>query len=139
MQIEKKLLAIAYACTKFHQFIDGFHTDVQTDHKTLESIVKKPLHKVSPRLQCMLLHLQTYGLALKFVKGKYLHVLSRACCDNSPCEDLDSREIEAAVHAVLESLPVSEPRMKDLQVATEEESQLQQLRDVRERMTQQQH
>lgn len=57
-QIEKELLAIVFACQKFHQYIYGVLTKVQTDHKPLESIVKKSLHKVSPRLQRMLLKLQ---------------------------------------------------------------------------------
>ena len=57
-QIEKELLGIVFACTKFHQYIYGFLTKVQTDHKPLETIFKKPLHQVSPRLQRMLLRLQ---------------------------------------------------------------------------------
>ena len=56
-QIEKELLAIVFACSKFHQYIYGFHTKVQSDHKPLESIMLKALHKVSPRLQRMLLKL----------------------------------------------------------------------------------
>ena len=56
--------------------------------------------------------------------------LSRALCDDVPCEDFDSDETEAAVHAILKSLPASEPRIKDFQVATETDSQLQQLRAV---------
>ena len=47
-QIEKELLAIVFACEKFHQFIYGFETDVQSDHKLLEAIVKKPLARASP-------------------------------------------------------------------------------------------
>ena len=49
-QIEKELLTIVFACTKFHQYIYGFSIDIQTNHKPLEAIIKKPLHKVSPRL-----------------------------------------------------------------------------------------
>ena len=63
-QIEKELLAIVFACTKFHQYIYGFLTKVQTDHKPLEVIFKKPLHQVSPRLQRMLLCLQKYKLEI---------------------------------------------------------------------------
>ena len=63
-QIEKELLAIVFACGKFHQYIYGFPTRVQTDHKPLEIIFKKPLHQVSPHLQRMLLHLQKYDLAI---------------------------------------------------------------------------
>ena len=67
-QIEKELLGIVFACTKFHQYIYGFLTKVQTDHKPLEVIFKKSLHQVSPRLQRMLLRLQRYELDIKYVK-----------------------------------------------------------------------
>ena len=50
-QIEKELLAIVFASEKFHHYIYGFHTVIQSDHKPLESIMKKPLHQISPRLQ----------------------------------------------------------------------------------------
>ena len=73
-QIEKELLAIAFACEKFHQFIYGFTTKVQTDHKALKSIITKPLCFVPPRLQRMLLRLQKYDLSVKYVSGKLLHV-----------------------------------------------------------------
>ena len=71
VQIEKELLAIVFACGKFHQYIYGFPTRVQTDHKPLEVIFKKPLHQVSPRLQRMLLRLQKYDLTIQYVKGKH--------------------------------------------------------------------
>ena len=54
-QIGKELLAIVFVCSKFYQYIYGFHTKVQNDHKPLEAIMVKALHKVSPRLQQMLL------------------------------------------------------------------------------------
>ena len=44
-QIEKDLLAIVFSFTKFHQHIYGFHPKVQTDHKPLEVIFKKPFIK----------------------------------------------------------------------------------------------
>ena len=47
-QIEKELLAVVFACNKFHQYIYGYPTNVQSDHKPLEVIMLKPLHKVSP-------------------------------------------------------------------------------------------
>ena len=50
-QIEKELLAIVFACEKFHQFIYGFTTKVQSDHKPLETIFTKLLCSVPPRLQ----------------------------------------------------------------------------------------
>ena len=80
-QIEKELLAIVFACNKFHQYIYGFPTKIQSDHKPLESTMLKPLHKVSPRLQRMRLKLQKYDLAVQYTKGKELYIadtLSRA-------------------------------------------------------------
>jgi hypothetical protein len=43
-QIEKELLAIVFACEKFHQYIFGKKVQVETDHKPLVSIFKKPLN-----------------------------------------------------------------------------------------------
>ena len=45
-QIEKEMLAIAFGCTRFHEYIYGMPTiKVETDHKPLEATFKKPLHQ----------------------------------------------------------------------------------------------
>ena len=49
-QIEKELLAAV-----FHDFIYGRRVTIETDHKPLITIVKKPLHAAPARLQRMLL------------------------------------------------------------------------------------
>ena len=49
-QIEE-MLSIVFTCNKFHPFIYGKAVVVQTDHKPLEIIVRKPLCKAPPRLQ----------------------------------------------------------------------------------------
>ena len=128
-QIEKELLAIVFACQKFHQYIYGFPTKVQSDHKPLESIVNKPLYKVSPRLQRMLLKLQNYDLTIKYTKGKDLHVadaLSRAYLTN-PDGHTYSKDLEFAIHAMIKNLPVSDEKKSQLQAATTHDNQLQQL------------
>ena len=56
-QIEKEMLAISFLCVKFHQYFYGKSTIVHTDHRPLESILKKPIAKASPRLQRMILQL----------------------------------------------------------------------------------
>ena len=65
-QIEKELLAIVYGCQKFHQYIYGREVEVETDHRPLESIFKKPLHQAPFRLQKMLLQLQSYDLKVRY-------------------------------------------------------------------------
>ena len=42
-QIEKELYAILFGCKRFHQYLYGRKVTVQSDHKPLESIMKKPL------------------------------------------------------------------------------------------------
>lgn len=48
------MLAIVFALDKWHQFAYGRHVLVNTDHKPLKSIAKKPLDRVPKRLQGML-------------------------------------------------------------------------------------
>ena len=69
-QIEKELLAIVFACEKFDQYIFG-RSDVvvQSDHKPLETIFKKPIHSSPKRLQQMQLCLQNYDIQVEYKKG----------------------------------------------------------------------
>ena len=61
-QIEKELLSVVFGGDKFSEFLYGRHFVVETDHKPLESIVRKSLLSSPKRLQRMLLHLQKYDL-----------------------------------------------------------------------------
>ena len=72
-QIEKEMLAIAFGCTRFHQYIFGMPTiEVETDHKPLEAILKKPLHQAPARLQRMIMSIQKYSINLVYRPGKQL-------------------------------------------------------------------
>ena len=55
-QIEKELLAIVHACDRFDQYVFGREITVETDHKPLEVILKKPLLAAAKRLQRMIMH-----------------------------------------------------------------------------------
>ena len=59
-QIEKELLAVVFGLEKFHQYTYGRPVTVQSDHKPLEVIVKKPVFKAPKRLQRLLLRLLVY-------------------------------------------------------------------------------
>ena len=70
-QIEKECLAIVYACDKFDQYILGRDViTIETDHKPLIPIFKKPLLSAPKRLQRMLLRLQKYNLHVTFLPGE---------------------------------------------------------------------
>ena len=44
-QIEKEMLAIDLGCERFHDFLYGQNVvTVESDHKPLEAILKKPIH-----------------------------------------------------------------------------------------------
>jgi len=74
-QIEKELLAILFACTKFDLYIYGrSRVLVETDHKTLEAIFRKRLCDTPTRLQRMLLVLQKYDLCVVYKKGTAMYL-----------------------------------------------------------------
>ena len=126
-QIEKELLAIVYACERFHQCIYGRTVQVETDHKPLESIFKKSLHQSPLRLQRMILRLQRYVLVVKYKKGALLHVadtLSRACLSD---ETMDTELENLTIHLVL---PFSQAKTDQLKTATQNDSTLAALRKL---------
>ena len=69
-ETEKELLAVVYGLKKFHQYIYGRPVTVQSDHKPLEVIVKKPVYKAPRRLQRLLLRLLVYNVNLLLYIGE---------------------------------------------------------------------
>ena len=69
------MLAIVFECERFNMYTHGAEVEVHSDHKPLESIFKKPLYKVPPRLQRMRLRLQKYDIKVKYVPGKFQYCL----------------------------------------------------------------
>ena len=73
------MLASLFTLEKFDQYVYGRF--VQTDHKPLESIMKRSLLDAPRRLQRLLMRLQRYDFQLTYVPGKEVPVadaLSRA-------------------------------------------------------------
>ena len=64
-QIEKELMAIVFACEKFHYYDYGRDVLVQSDHRPLEAVFAKSLYQTTPRLQRMLLRLLRYRLTVE--------------------------------------------------------------------------
>ena len=123
-QIEKELLAAVFACRKFHDFIYGRTAIIETDHKPLITIVKKPLHAAPLRLQRMLLQLQRYDLEFVYKKGAELYLadaLSRAYIS-------DPDEEETLNYEVMSLLSVSEERRSELQQSTATDPEMQTLK-----------
>ena len=67
--IEAEMLAVVFACRKFHQYIYGKSVVVETDHKPLQAISTKPLSQAPLRLQRMLLNLRGYDVEIRYNPG----------------------------------------------------------------------
>ena len=126
-QIEKEMLAVVFGCTRFHEYIFGMPSvEVETDHKPLEAILKKPLHQAPLRLQKMIMSIQKYQINLIYCPGKQLVIadtLSRAYLTKQP-DDSTSFEFEVNVVA---SLPISKTKLEQFQSMTQSDSALKQL------------
>ena len=103
-QLEKEMLAIVHSAKKFHHYVFGRpDVQVQTDHKPLQAIFKKPLLSAPMRLQSMLLRLQPYDLAVTYVPGTNIPLgdtLSRANLpDSTP--DIETELVNAIDHVAV--------------------------------------
>ena len=128
-QIEKEMLAIVFALEKFNQYAYGRHVRIQSDHKPLESILKKALACVPRRLQGMMMRLQKYDYEVRYERGTNLHLadtLSRAYLPTTAHPTgADFESIHTATF-----LPVSNARLREIQQATENDDGLRILKDV---------
>ena len=107
---------------------------MESDHKSLEAIMHKPLHQVSLRMQ-MMLKLIKYNLELTYVPGSKLYIadtLSRAYVQDHSQASLDSQlqEGEYRIQTVTQNLPATPERLHKLREATEQDSVLQRLRTL---------
>ena len=132
-QIEKEFLAVVFSCEHFEHYIYGKHVTVETDHKPLIAIQKKPINTASKRLQRMMLRLQRFDLNLTYKPGKEMYIadaLSRALPKQSKisstshfCNDLETVNF-------VEDLPISDSTLAKFQVETAKDESLQVLSQV---------
>ena len=125
-QVEKEMLTVVFGCIRFHDYIYGVpNVTVESDHKPLESILKKPLCQAPLQLQKMIMTVQKYSLNVVYCPGKELvlaDVLSRAFLQ----DDDDTLEEKFEVNT-LSVIPMSDNKLAELKDETEKDKQLQQL------------
>ena len=124
-QIEKEALAIAFACSKFHQYIVGKNVIIESDHKPLESIFTKPINQTPPRIQRIILGMQKYNIKVKYKPGKDLllaDALSRAYIVD---EKHDYQTvIENEVCMLMPDFPISIEKKEDFKIETNKDETL---------------
>ena len=64
------MLAAVFGVERFHTYIYGQSSMIESDHKPLESISRKNLADTPAQLQCMMLHLQGYDFTIHYCPGK---------------------------------------------------------------------
>ena len=127
-QIEKEMLAVVYALQKFDQYVSGRHVTVQSDHKPLQAIAKKPLRNAPKRLQGMLLKVQKYDVTIIYRPGPEMHLadtLSRAYLSSSTNTQGEFERVNA-----VKLLPMTDERLEDLMRATQGDEVIQKLKEV---------
>jgi len=144
-QIEKELLAIVFGVWRFESYFYGRKTFIDTDHKPLESIMKKSLLSAPKRLQRMLLHLQKFHLEVSYRKGTEMHMadpLSRAYLPLVKQDTVDTQEVwnvadtrsptevETEYIDIAESVPIRKLTLQEIKSATEGDAEFQALAPI---------
>ena len=132
-QIEKELLAITYACERFHQYIHGQQVEVETDHKPLIPLFTKALCDCPLRIHCLLIRVQRYDLKVSYTPGKFLYTadaLSRAVDPEADMDAEREEDIKIYVETVIQTLPVTTDRRSQLVEETLKDKTLQELLGV---------
>ena len=114
------MLAFVYGCTKFK---------VESDHKPLEAILKKPLYQAPVTLQKMIMTIQKYSIHVVYCPVKQLVIadtLSRAFL---PQQSDDTLEEKFEIN-ILSTLPISETKLDQLKQETQRDPQLSKLMSV---------
>ena len=120
--IETEMLAVVFACRKFHQYIYGRSVTIETDHKPLQAISTKPLSQVPLRLQKMILNVRGYDVEIRYIPGSQqvlADTLSRASMHS------DDSGADEEFKAINLALSVSDERYEEFQKETKIDPELQ--------------
>ncbi|KAG1928056.1 gag-pol fusion protein [Pimephales promelas] len=129
-QIEKECLGLVFGFEKFHDYVYGLSSfTAETDHKPLIAIIKKNVNQMSPRIQRLMMRLQRYDFELVYTPGKYIvlaDALSRApLTSKSSDASFTEDDVNTHVNLVVESLPVSDRKRKQIDEETAKDPVLQ--------------
>ena len=122
--IEKEMLAIVFALEKWHQFAYGRHVLVNTDHKPLEAISKKPLDRAPKRLQGMLLRILAYDIDVRYTPGHTQHLAEMMSRSFIPAGNQETPNEFEAINAI-QFLPMRPEKIQKLQLETSKDETLQ--------------
>lgn len=120
-------MAPVFGLQKFHQDTYGRPVTVQSDHKPLEVIVKKPVYKANKRLQRLLLRLLVYDVNLLYERGSQMELTDTLSLAYLPEVNLTSVQKEVDAVNIAQDLTVSAARVDDICKDTEGDHKPQEL------------
>ena len=121
--------AIVFGCERFHDYLYGQReTTVERDQKSLEAILKKPIHQAPLRLQNTILRLKPCAVNVKYIPGSHLVLADTISWAYLPSQAADQPD-EFKIH-VLDSGQLSETMFHKLRDETKSDTELQQLQKV---------
>ena len=117
--LELECLAVVFACGKFDQYIYGKQDlTILSDHRPLESIVKKEMEKSPVRLEKMLMALQRYGYELRYKPGKEQVLADMLSRSSTAAESaMDLAKIEVFMSEIDDSSPEELTNLTDRRLA----------------------
>ena len=122
-QIEKETLSIVFSLDKFHQYVFARKTTIFNDHKPIEALMKKPMHRAPRRLQGMFLKIiHGHDVNIVYRKGKEMYIsdmLSRAYLTDT------GNQSEIELVNMVQYLPIRPERLQQLKTETESDEALQ--------------
>lgn len=100
-QIEKELLAIVFACTRFHHYLYGRKFVVESDHKPLEALFLKDIDDNPMRLQRMMMLLLRYPrMKIVHKPGKEMYIAD--CLSRAQLDDVEEHEeLNDMIHVII--------------------------------------
>ncbi|KAK2704983.1 hypothetical protein QYM36_017135 [Artemia franciscana] len=114
-QMEKEMLAITFACKRFHLYLFGRTICMTTDHKPLELTFGKSIQRAPPRLQQMTLAIQLYDIKLRYKPGKTIPVADTLSHLHLADTDIELQvDMEILVHSVLQTIPIASQRLAQI-------------------------
>ena len=126
--MEKEMLAIVFALEKWHQYTYGRSVIVQSDHKPLETITKKPLDQAPRRLQLMLLRALAYDVTVQYLKGDKMMLADTLSRASIPHNKDTVNDTDACIHVA--HATVNDAHLQELREATSKDNLLKKVKKV---------
>ena len=127
-QIEKELLAVVFTLDKFEQYAYGRPVTIESYHKPLQAIAKKPLRCAPKRLQGMFLKIQKFDINIVYNPGSWMYLADTLSRAYQPSSRNTQGDIEMV--NVMKSLPVSEEKHDEILGYTSKDEVLQLLKEA---------